>query len=80
MTGKDPWSGRDVCTDTGGILGGAYEGDPPVWFGDVGYDPPYGAKLGGVTPPRRPALHREAPTTTNVRGFLYLPHLGDALR
>ena len=57
-------------------MGGAYEGDPPVWFGDVGYDPLHGANLGGVTPLRRPAPHGEAPTTPNVRGFLYPPPYG----
>ena len=76
MTGKDPWSGRGVCTDIGGILGGAYEGDPPVWFGDMGYDPLHGANLGWVTPPRRPAPHEESPTTPNVRGFVYPPQSG----
>ena len=57
-------------------MGGAYEGNPPVSFGDVGYDPPHGAKLGGVTPPRRPEPHGEYPTTPNVRGFLYPPPSG----
>ena len=54
-------------------MGCAYDGDPPVCFGYVGYDPLHGANLGWVTPPRRPAPHGVVPTTPNVRGFVH-PH------
>ena len=73
MTGKDPWSGRGACTDIGGILGGSYEGEPAVWFGDVGYEPPHGANLGGVPPPCDPAPQGEAPTTPHGRRLVYPP-------
>ena len=43
--------------DLGGIFCGAYAGDPPFWFRDVSDDPPHGANLGGVPPPRDPAPH-----------------------
>ena len=59
--------------DLGDILCGAYAGDPPVWFIDMGGDPQHGANLGRVPPPCDPELQGEAPTTPHGRRLVYPP-------
>ena len=58
MTGNYPWVGRGGCMDPGYIFRGAYSGDPPVWFGDVGDDPLHSANLGRFPPPCGTVPHR----------------------
>ena len=73
VTGKYSWEGRGVFMGIGDIMCGAYASEPPVWFWDVGGDPPHGSKLGGVSPPCGLVPHGGAPTTPHGQGLVYPP-------
>ena len=69
-TVKYPWAGRERCTDLLAILTGGRTGKPPVYVGDVGYDPSHGANLDGKPPLRGLVPHEDAPTMPHGQGLV----------
>ena len=78
-TGEDPWVVRGGCMDLGAILRGGHASKPPVWFRDMGDDPPHGANIGGIPPLLGPAPQVSSQNTART-GCGIPPPLEDALR
>ena len=73
VTVKGPWVVRGGRTDFRENLCVSRVGNPTIWVKYVDDDPPHGANLEGIPPPREPESHGEAPMTPQGQGLVYLP-------